>query len=475
MQSDVKIRTTAEVIKNRTPPPGIDRRDNIVRWHEKKREEEAQEAKASLPFIPRHYQRKLIDAMMYDYDRAVVVWHRRSGKELVCWNLMIFKALHDRVGTYIYYFPTSRLGRRILWDGATKEGKRFLDYAPKHLVKGENSVEMKLEFNNGSIIQIMGTDSILNVGINPVGCVFSEFSLQDPQAWEYTRPILAENDGWAIFNFTPRGQNWAYDLYNMAKHNDKWFAETLTIEDTHVLTEADIEEERKSGMSEDMIQQEFYCSYLLGAEGSYYSKYMQKARLESRIGKVPYDPSVVVHTAWDLGVSDSTAIIFFQVCGNEVHIIDSYESHGEGLDHYAKVLQDKEYIYGTHWGPHDIEVRELGAGGLSRRASAAKLGIKFRVLPKLAILDGIEAVRATFHRLWIDEERNKHLIKCIDNYRKQYNEKMNVYSSNPVHDWTSHFCDALRYLATSLKASSDSRMSEAEANALEAKYRRHFL
>ena len=154
--------------------------------------------KIRLPQLePRDYQLPFFEGMDSGLKRAVLVWHRRAGKEIVCWNYMIRESCCGRVGTYCYFFPTSRLGRRILWDGANKEGKRFIDYLPRELIKSDNSVEMKIEITNGSIIQIMGTDQIINVGINPIGCVFSEFSLQDPKSWDFVRPILRENGGWA--------------------------------------------------------------------------------------------------------------------------------------------------------------------------------------------------------------------------------------------------------------------------------------
>jgi len=154
-------------------------------------------------FKPRQYQLPFLGAMDQGIDRAVLVWHRRAGKEIVCFNEMIKRAFWHRVGTYVYFFPTARLGRRILWDGMDKEGKRFLHYIPPSIIDGNlNSVEMKIKFTNGSNIQIIGTDQIINVGINPVGCVFSEFALQDPYSWNHIRPILRENEGWAVFNFS---------------------------------------------------------------------------------------------------------------------------------------------------------------------------------------------------------------------------------------------------------------------------------
>ena len=235
-------------------------------------------------FEPRDYQLDFFKAMDNGAKRAVLVWHRRAGKEIACFNYMIRQAYWHRVGTYVYFFPTSTLGRRILWDGANKDGKRFLDYIPKEIIEGQpNSNEMKVRLKNGSVIQIIGSDQIVNVGINPVGCVFSEYSLQDPKCWNFVRPILRENQGWAVFNFTPRGKNHAYDLWLMAKNNPDWFCQTLTIRDTGVLSDADMDAERAEGMSDHLIEQEYYCNFDQGSEGAYYAKLLSKAEQEGRI------------------------------------------------------------------------------------------------------------------------------------------------------------------------------------------------
>jgi len=436
--------------------------------------------KLTIPaFKPREYQLPFLAAMDSGIKRSLLVWHRRAGKEITCFNEMIKRAYWHRVGTYVYFFPTARLGRRVLWDGMDKTGKRFLDYIPSQIIDGKvNSVEMKIRLVNGSNIQIIGTDQIINVGINPVGCIFSEFALQDPYSWNYIRPILRENDGWAIFNSTPRGRNHFFDLYLMAKKNPDWFCQKLTIEDTHVISEEDIEKERLEGMSDILIQQEFYCSFDQGAEGSYYAKYVNKAELEGRISKVSYDPMASVSTFWDLGVADSTVIIFTQNIGKEIHLIDMYINQGEGLNHYSKVVQDKaregNWTYGDHCAPHDIRVRELGTGAQSRLQIARELGINFLVVPNLPIAEGIELTRGIFPRLWFDSDKCSYLIKALENYHKHYNEKLNVYSDRPVHDWSSHVADAVRMMAIMQNKKRGGSMSEEDADRMESLYVKKF-
>lgn len=401
----------------------------------------------------RAYQLLFWQKMDSGLRRAVLVWHRRAGKEKTCWNYLIMQAC-KKVGVYYYLFPHFSQGRKILWDGVDKDGFRLLHHIPQALIEGTpNSTEMKVRLKNGSLIQIIGTNNIDSiVGTNPIGCVFSEYSLQDPIAWQLIRPILVENGGWAVFNFTPRGANHAKDLFTMATVNPEWFCQLLTVEDTKVVSAADVQSERDAGMSEDFIQQEFYCSFTLGVEGSYYAKYLEEAREEERIGNIPWNKQSRVYTAWDLGYGDSCAIIFYQLAGNEIHIIDYYENHGEGLPHYANILKSKSYIYADHFAPHDIESHSFSSG-MSAKEVGADLGLKFITLPtlKIRLEDGIEAVRGLFPRVWIDALKCKHLIKCLENYRKEFDQRLEVYKDRPRHDKYSHGADAMRYLAIAVK------------------------
>ncbi len=416
---------------------------------------QANEINIALPhrYTWRPYQLAFWQAMDSGKKRAVLVWHRRAGKEKTCWNYLIMEAC-KKVGIYYYFFPHFSQGRKILWDGVDKDGFRLLHHIPQDLIDGNpNSTEMKVRLKNGSLIQIIGTNNIDSiVGTNPIGCVFTEYSLQDPVCWSLIRPILVENGGWAIFNFTPRGANHGKDLYTMASNNPDWFCELLTVDNTGVVTPAMIQAEREAGMSEDFIQQEFYCSFTLGIEGSYYAKYLQEAKDEDRIGNIPWNKQLRVYTAWDLGYGDSCAIIFYQVSGNELHIIDYYENHGEGLPHYAGVLKSKPYIYGDHFAPHDVESHSFSSG-MSAKEVGADLGLRFITLPtlKIRLEDGIEALRGIFPRIWIDQTKCKYLIKCLENYRKEFDARLEVYKHRPLHDKYSHGADAARYMAIAVK------------------------
>lgn len=216
-------------------------------------------------FSPRNYQLRLLKALDSGISRAVVVWNRRSGKDKTCFNLMIKKAC-ERVGTYYYFLPTRVQAKKVIWDNIDNNGFKMLDHIPAELIKATNGTELKIELVNGSIIQLVPADEFKKsgVGANPVGVVFSEYSVTAPDAWQFVSPILAVNGGWAIFNFTPRGKNHAWELLQRAINNEKWFYEVLTVEDTKVLSKESLEEERVN-MPESLFKQEYYCEFLEGA------------------------------------------------------------------------------------------------------------------------------------------------------------------------------------------------------------------
>lgn len=325
---------------------------------------------------------------------------------------------------------------------------------------------MKVRFKNGSLIQLVGSDNYDSLmGTNPRGVVFSEYALQDPRCYQYIRPILTANDGWALFISTPRGKNHLWELYQIAQNSPDWFAYKLTVEDTQHIPLSEIEKEKHDGiMSDDLIQQEYYCSFDMGVEGSYYSKYLDKMRIKGQIGIVPWEAAFKVHVAFDIGVRDSTCLIFFQVIGQTIRIIDCYSNSKVGLEHYVKVIQQKDYSYGRFIAPHDIRVQEFGSG-MTRIEKAKQLGINFTIASDVGIEDGIESVRSSFSKIWIDELQCKDLLKALENYRQEFDIKKRVYKSHPLHDWSSHYADAMRYLCISLPKMQDG-MSQKDVDRL---------
>ena len=156
-----------------------------------------------LPFRPRDYQTEFLKAMHGGKNRACLVWHRRGGKDLTCFNWMVYAAM-ERVGIYYYFFPTYTQGRRAIWYGMDSESNPLIGHhLPNALIRHKHSTDMRAVLKNGSIIQVLGLDTYKKddiVGTNLMGGVFSEFSIQDPDGWDYMRPILNESGGWAIFN-----------------------------------------------------------------------------------------------------------------------------------------------------------------------------------------------------------------------------------------------------------------------------------
>lgn len=389
--------------------------------------------------------------------RAVAVWHRRAGKDVLAINMIATKAF-ERVGTYWHLLPTYKQGRAIVWNGFTREGRKFLDYFPRELVASKNKTEMSVDLINGSRYQVIGTDDVDSlVGTNPVGCVFSEYSLQDPGAWNFLRPILAENGGWALFIYTMRGKNHGYNMLQMARKNPKWFWEILVAgsngtrrdDGTPVISDAQIQDERDAGMPEEMIQQEFFCSADAPLVGAYYSSQMSRLDSLHRVTKVDWEPRLPVHTAWDLGIEDEMVVWFIQEYGNEVRVIDHVKHSGESLIYFIRILKGQvdgyermaEYTYGRHYAPHDIEVRDL-THGRTRYDIAKEHGVKFTVVHKHEVEDRIEMTRQLLPMCWFDEIRCDRGVQALKSYRKDWDEKNKCFRSTPVHDWASHDADA---------------------------------
>lgn len=432
-------------------------------------------------FKPRHFQLALCDAVENrGFKKILAIWPRRAGKDLCAWNLMIRQAVR-KVGVYMYCLPTFKQARLVIFDNITNDHFKMIDYIPKELIKSINSQELKIALTNGSIIQLIGSDSYDTslVGTNPRMVIMSEYALADPRAYHFVRPILNANGGTMIILSTPRGKNSLWEIYNIAKESPDWFCNLLTLEDTKHISWEDIQKEIDSGeISEDLAAQEYLCSFEMGVEGSIYAKAIDKMRVSGQISQVPYENTYPVDTSWDIGVADTTSIIFFQRVNNIVRIIDCYENNRSGIEHYVNVLAGKGYFYGRHWLPHDVKVQEWGTG-LTRVETAARMGIKFEMrtdkygkrssaLPGVSIEDGIEACRNLLPRVWIDEVKCKQLIKSLENYRYEWDSKRKVYTDKPYHDINSNYADSFRYLTLSLSLG---KYKETTPEELDRRYR----
>jgi len=411
-------------------------------------------------FTQRPYQDEAYHALRNGYRRVLLLWHRRAGKDKVCLNATV-EEMVTTVGTYYYFFPTYNQGRKVMWDGIDKRNNmKMMDHIPHELRLRTNSSEMLIELRHphdsskpGSIFQIIGTDKYDSVmGTNPIGCVFSEYALQDKRAWDYIRPILMENDGWAMFPYTPRGFNHGYKLYADALNNPLWFTQKLTVRDTvNVITPEKIEEERKAGMSQELIDQEFYCSFTASIPGAYYANEMRAMAEQGRIRRLVVEPNVPVWTYWDLGMDDSMSIWLMQHIGRENRCIGYYENSGLLIAHYVNWLKDwrasNGAVFGTHVLPHDGAVRGLQTGKSHAQHVREILGdVELAKKPKLKIR-GIEAVRQFLMRTWIDDERCPVGIECLRRFRKEYIEKNQIYGIHPVRDRYIHGADAIQTAA----------------------------
>jgi len=377
----------------------------------------------------------------------------------------------SRVGVYWHLFPTYNQGKKVAWDGITSEGREFLDAFPKELVVQQNNTEQKIRLINGSIYQIVVADKLGSLrGPNPVGIIVSEYAEMNPRINTIIEPIQGENNAWIVYIFTPKGKNHAHDLYINSLNEPEEFTELLKVSDTKrdngkpVITEEYINGIRRRGtMSEEQIQQEYYCSFESPVIGAYYGKQMMALEEAKQICDVPWQPDFPVHTAWDIGVGDPTSIWFWQDIGKMRHMIEYYESEGEGVSHYAKVIHERPYAYGIHWGPFDLNKREWGGDGRTQKEIARGHDIRFRIVNKHSLEDGIDRVRNVLPSCVFDRNKCKLGIEALRQYRRASDEKKSLtakqpfYLDYPYHDWSSNGADAFRYFSMAIRRNMDSK------------------
>lgn len=366
---------------------------------------------------------------------AVLVCHRRAGKTVACINDLIKRALQENKpdGRYALVAPFYNQVKDLGW--------QYLKlYAGPVLSEPPRESELSVLLANGARIRLYGGDNPDRLkGIYLDGVVVDEFADCDPRLWDETiLPTLVDRSGWAVIIGTPKGKNAFWKVYSDAQKDTSWYHLMLKASTSGILSAAQIDALRKN-MTQDKFEQEMECSFEAAIQGAFYATEMRTMLAEGRIGKVEVDKNVRVHTGWDLGVSDSTAIWFIQCVGRERRLVDYYESSGVGLNHYAELLHSKRmehgWQYGEHYFPHDIEHRELTTG-TTRLDALGALGIKATVVPRSNLLDGIEEVRKVLGRTWINEERCPRGLEALRQYRREYDDRLKDWKANPLHDWT---------------------------------------
>jgi hypothetical protein len=323
-----------------------------------------------------------------------------------------------------------------------------------------NESELRADLPNGGRVRLYGAENYDRLrGIYLDGVILDEYADMDPRVWpEVIRPALSDREGWATFIGTPKGENGFYDVMQRAKAEpEDWFSVTLRASETGIVAERELDDARKM-MTPEQFEQEYECSFEAAIVGAYYGRDMAQAEREKRVRSVPWEPSLPVYTAWDLGLDDATAIWFAQIVGSEIRLIDYYEVNNTPLTEIARVLRnDKPYMYGEHYLPHDAEIRELMTAK-SRKESLEALGIRpITIAARQNVEEGINAARQMLPKCLFDETKCALGIKGLKQYRREWDDKLKTFRLKPLHDWTSHGADAFRYLAMCLKPKSEAK------------------
>jgi len=395
-----------------------------------------------IPYKPREHQLK-VHELLEGKRFAVVVAHRRFGKTVAALNHLIREAVLNEKETprYAYIAPTYGQAKRVAWD-----------YLVKYTTPlgGTNNIsELRVDFW-GRRIQLYGSDNPDSLrGQYFDGVIIDEVGDQNPKIWtDIVRPALTDRKGWCLFIGTPKGHNHFKELRDRAEKESDWGLLEFKASETGVVDDTELKAARNE-MGEDKYRQEFECSFDAAVEGSYYGTILNELEDKKHMQEIPREELSRTFTAWDLGMGDSTSIWVAQLVGTEVRLLDYYENHGVGLDHYVKWIKDNDYLKAEHILPHDVRVRELGTGK-SRMEMLEESGLEVKIAPRMGLDDGIQAVRRLLPRCWFNVPKVQTGLNCLRNYRRDYDEKRKIFFERPLHDWSSHGSDSFRYLALGL-------------------------
>lgn len=381
----------------------------------------------------------------------VLVAHRRAGKTVATVNQLIRSALTcDKPNPRAAYVaPLYKQAKDVAWS-YLKEFTRVIPGVEA------NESELRVDLPNGGRVRLYGADNPDGMrGIYLDDCVLDEFADMRPRVLpEIIRPALSDRRGSLTIIGTPRGHNDFYDAYQAALSDPDWYSVMLRASETGLVAQDELDAARKM-MTPEQYEQEFECSFEAAILGAYWGREMAEAERSGRICDVPVDVDQPVHTAWDLGVKDSTAIWFFQVLAGGINVVDYYEATGVGAEHYVETLNERAEAGGYKLGlclvPHDAKVKEWGTGR-TRVETVQRLGMKLDLVPDEARMDGIEAGRLTIPVARFDRERCMAGIEGLKQYRKEWDEERKTFKPTPLHDWASNPADAWRYLSVGWRA-----------------------
>jgi phage terminase large subunit len=344
-----------------------------------------------------------------------------------------------------YIGPFRDQSKRVAWD-------YLKHYSEPLWADKPNESELTVKLLGGRRISVFGADNADSLrGIYLDGAFLDEFGDFKPSVWgNVIRPALSDRKGWAVFGGTPKGRNEFWEVRERARKNpEDWFLLELPASKSGLISESELEEARKQ-LSEAQFAQEFEIDFAAALPGAYFGREMVQAEREGRITSVLVDNAVPVHTAWDIGYRDDTAIWFYQVVRGEIHVIDYHASSGQSIPFYAELINSKGYSYARHWLPHDAKAKTLASGGKSvveQLAHALGGFSRLAIVPNLEVQDGIQAARVALTRTWFDEEKCGEGLEALRQYQREYDEDKKAFKERPRHDWTSHPADAFRMLA----------------------------
>lgn len=373
----------------------------------------------------------------------IVVAHRRFGKTVMVLREIIKKALECKLPSprYAYVAPTYRMAKVIAWDYL----KQFTSDMKK--VKYHAS-ELRVDFGfNNARIQLLSAHEPDRLrGLYLDGVILDEYAMMRSDFFsKIIRPMLSDRKGWAVFIGTPLGKNHFYKLFEESEKLKNWYRGFYPVNKTGRISNQELEDIKKI-MTPEEYAQEYECAWEISLPGTFYGELIKKMEDENRVREGVYLIDRPVNTYWDLGYSDDTAIIFAQEDKGKILVVDSMADRGYPLPYYIKKLREKPYKYGRHFAPHDIRKTDF-TNGKSAMDIASEYNFDFEITPRVGVIDGINAARLTLEDCIFEKNKTEDLVESLRQYRRKYDPETKAFSQNPLHDWTSHYADAFRYLA----------------------------